>query len=126
MQRKGLRLSARVFVCAFLLIGLVASAPAQEKSAAPATDRWEKEIASMTAKDATNPPPKGGIVFVGSSSIRLWDLKKWFPDLPVINRGFGGSQLADSVRYADRIVHLRDGEVQSIEVNVEEPAPVAP
>jgi putative ABC transport system ATP-binding protein len=29
-------------------------------------------------------------------------------------------------RYADRIVHLRDGEVQSIEVNVGEPAQVTP
>ena len=52
-----------------------------------------------------NPPPENGIVFVGSSSIRLWtSLATDFPGLPVINRGFGGSELADSVYYLDRIV----------------------
>ena len=41
---------------------------------------------------------------MGSSSIRLWNVKESFPGLPVVRRGFGGSQLADSVRYAGRIV----------------------
>jgi lysophospholipase L1-like esterase len=101
---------ARLFIlCCIASFALVAGiAAAQEKSAekaaSPQTDKWEKDIAAMTAGDATNPPPKHGIVFVGSSSIRLWDLKKSFPELPVINRGFGGSHLADSVRYAERIV----------------------
>ncbi|MDQ3212292.1 MAG: GDSL-type esterase/lipase family protein, partial [Acidobacteriota bacterium] len=39
-----------------------------------------------------------------SSSIRLWDLARSFPALPVINRGFGGSQIADSVRNVDLLV----------------------
>ncbi len=43
-------------------------------------------------------------MFAGSSSIRLWDVEKYFPGLTIINRGFGGSQLSDLVRYADRIV----------------------
>mgnify|MGYP001572754440 CR=1 FL=1 len=70
----------------------------------PAPDKWEKDIAAFEAQDKENPPPKDGIVFVGSSSIKLWDLKKAFPDLPCINRGFGGSEMGDSLRYADRIV----------------------
>ena len=100
-----LRFANCALVCAALALPcfVVPSLTAQDKSA-PKADRWEKEIAALTAKDDTNPPQEGGIVFVGSSSIRLWDLKKSFPDLPVINRGFGGSQLADSVRYAGRIV----------------------
>jgi len=66
---------------------------------------WEKEIAAFEAKDKTNPPPKDCIVFVGSSSIRRWtNLNSDFPSLPVVNRGFGGSQLADSVNFAERIV----------------------
>lgn len=66
---------------------------------------FAKEINAFTASDATNPPPRGGILFVGSSSIRLWKtLKQDLPDLPVLNRGFGGSQVIDSVNYADRIV----------------------
>ena len=69
------------------------------------SQRWEADIAAFEAKDRIAPPPKGCIVFVGSSSIRLWKtLCQDFPDLPVVNRGFGGSQLADSVRFADRII----------------------
>ncbi len=66
--------------------------------------KWEKEIAAFEAADQKQPPPKGGIVFVGSSSTRLWDVKKSFPDLPVINRGFGGSQIEDSTHFVERIV----------------------
>ena len=67
--------------------------------------RWGKDIAAFEARDRTNPPPKGCIVFVGSSSIRRWtSLAADFPSLPVVNRGFGGSQLADSVNFADRII----------------------
>jgi len=66
---------------------------------------WEKDIAAFEARDRTNPPPRGGIVFVGSSSIRMWQsLAQDFPGYPVINRGFGGSQLADSFHYAERII----------------------
>ena len=48
-------------------------------------------------------------MFLGSSSIRFWDLERWFPasrfpGLRATNRGFGGSQIADSLHYLDRIV----------------------
>ena len=66
---------------------------------------FEDEIIKYEKQDAVAPPIPGGIVFVGSSSIRLWKtLKEDFPGRNVINRGFGGSQIADSVRYANRIV----------------------
>jgi lysophospholipase L1-like esterase len=68
------------------------------------TDRWESAIAAFEAADRVTPPPQGEIVFVGSSSIVRWDTAGSFPDLKIINRGFGGSELADAVRYADRIV----------------------
>jgi lysophospholipase L1-like esterase len=72
-------------------------------SAAP--ERWTKDIDAFTQADATKPPPQNGIVFVGASSIRRWNtLGQDFPGLPVINRGFGGSELADAVFFADRIV----------------------
>lgn len=67
-------------------------------------DRWESAIAAFEAQDRQTPPPKGGVLFLGSSSIRLWNVQKFFPDLPVINRGFGGSQIVDSVTYTERIV----------------------
>jgi lysophospholipase L1-like esterase len=69
------------------------------------SDQWERDIAAFEAADRASPPPKGCIVFVGSSSIRLWKtLAEDFPRLPVLNRGFGGSQLADAVKFADRII----------------------
>lgn len=71
----------------------------------PLSQPFAKEINAFTATDATNPPPRGAILFVGSSSIRLWKtLASDFPDQRVINRGFGGSQIIDSVNYASRIV----------------------
>jgi lysophospholipase L1-like esterase len=66
--------------------------------------RWQKDIAAFERSDKDKPPPKNPILFVGSSSIRLWDLSKSFPRLPVLNRGFGGSHLADVVHFAPRIV----------------------
>ena len=67
--------------------------------------KWEQEIAAFEKSDREHPPEKGGIVFVGSSSIRKWTtLAADFPRHRVLNRGFGGSQLADSVYFADRIV----------------------
>ncbi|HUT36658.1 MAG TPA: SGNH/GDSL hydrolase family protein [Planctomycetota bacterium] len=66
--------------------------------------RWEKNMQAFEERDAKTPPPKGEIVFIGSSSIVGWKLDKWFPNLKTVNRGFGGSQIADSVQYADRIL----------------------
>ena len=74
---------------------------AQDK---PNFAKWEKEITALEKRDKEKMPAENGIVFVGSSTMRIWNLKKSFPDLELINRGFGGSQLADSVHFAPRIV----------------------
>ena len=67
-------------------------------------NRWEPKIRQFEAQDKQKMPPAEGILFVGSSSIVGWNVEECFPDLPVINRGFGGSQIADSVHFADRII----------------------
>lgn len=68
-------------------------------------NRWEPTIQKFEAEDKRTPPAKGGIVFIGSSSIARWNnLAESFPDLKVVNRGFGGSELADSAKYASRVV----------------------
>ncbi len=77
---------------------LAAEARAQEEN------RWEPKIRQFEEQDKKEMPPAGGILFVGSSSIVGWKVDECFPGLPVINRGFGGSQIADSVHFADRIV----------------------
>lgn len=81
--------------------GLLARAVGQE---APRADPWEAAIQAFEARDRAAPPPQDALLFLGSSSIRLWKLDESFPDLPVINRGFGGSEIADSVRFTPRIV----------------------
>lgn len=87
---------------ALLALAAPLSAPAQT---APAPAPFAAEIAAFAAADARAMPAPGGILFLGSSSIRLWTtLAEDFPGLPVINRGFGGSTIPDSIRYADRIV----------------------
>jgi lysophospholipase L1-like esterase len=63
------------------------------------------EIAAFSAQDATTPPPDAPIVFVGSSSIRLWKtLGDDLAPLHVLNRGFGGSQLTHLIHYVDATI----------------------
>ncbi|MEJ7779980.1 MAG: GDSL-type esterase/lipase family protein [Daejeonella sp.] len=63
------------------------------------------EIEAFKKEDILNPPPKGKIVFVGSSSFRGWNnIESYFPGYTIINRGFGGSSLPDAIRYAKDIV----------------------
>ncbi len=86
-----------------------ANPPTPATKAAAARDRgparWEKDIAAYEAMDRVNPPPRGAVLFIGSSTIRLWKtLESDFPDHRVINRGFGGSQIADSTFFAERII----------------------
>ncbi|HUJ42104.1 MAG TPA: SGNH/GDSL hydrolase family protein [Opitutaceae bacterium] len=89
-----------IALAALLLAGLTAA-----PLALATPQSWKDDIAQFEKTDAARPPPQGAVLFVGSSSIRLWTtLAKDFPGIATINRGFGGSELADSVFYADRIV----------------------
>ena len=105
---------SRQALAAFVIVALLTFVPrvvrAQEAKPAATTkphnfERLEKEFSAYEEKDKTAPPGKGGIVFIGSSTIRGWKtLAQDFPDHNVINRGFGGSQIIDSTHFADRIV----------------------
>jgi lysophospholipase L1-like esterase len=66
---------------------------------------FRQEIETFERQDRRALPPANATLFLGSSTIRLWpSLARDFPGIPVINRGFGGSQIEDSIRYAGRIV----------------------
>lgn len=66
---------------------------------------FENEIRAFARQDSVSPPPANPVVFVGSSSIRFWSsLAQDFPGKPVLNRGFGGSELSDVIRYSDHII----------------------
>jgi lysophospholipase L1-like esterase len=90
------------------LIGLLLFTPLRPALGADARHnfgQWEKEIAAFETRDRTNPPPTNAVLFIGSSTIRLWTtLATDFPGQQVINRGFGGSEIADSTHFADRIL----------------------
>lgn len=86
-----------------LILALFLSGPRAQ--AGRDESKWEPEIKAFEASDRTNPPPQHAVLFLGSSSIRFWKtLAKDFAGWPVINRGFGGSEIADSTALADRIV----------------------
>lgn len=98
MRGTALRGTGRICLAISLALSLFAFGLGQEP-------RFEKDIQAFEAQDAQMPPPPGGVVFVGSSSIRLWKtVSEDFPGTPCINRGFGGSEVIDSVRFARRIV----------------------
>lgn len=97
--------------CAILLGAVLATALAGCRTtpanslATHNSSKWANAICEYEAQDKTNQPAPGGIVFTGSSYIRRWtNLVADFPGLPVVNRGFGGCQLADVHHFADRIV----------------------
>ena len=78
---------------------------AQNTDSTKISAKWETAIATFEKSDITNPPPTGGIEFIGSSSIVKWKtLKQDFTGYPVFNRGFGGSRIIDSYNFATRII----------------------
>lgn len=94
----------KLFVHPFIavaILGIFGPAFAAER---PSPLRWQKQMDAFAEKDSRSRYAKEGIVFVGSSSIRGWNLNKWFPDLPVLNRGFGGSHIADSTHFLELLV----------------------
>lgn len=63
------------------------------------------EIQAFRQQDSLHQPAHHGIVFTGSSSIRMWkNLQESFAGYPVLNRGFGGSTLPDLDRYLSDLV----------------------
>lgn len=64
-----------------------------------------KDIRNFKTLDSSQFPPKGAVLFIGSSSFTFWkDVQDYFPEHQIINRGFGGSSLPDLIRYADDII----------------------
>ena len=65
---------------------------------------WD-DIQAFRREDSVHQPAKNAILFIGSSSFTKWtDVADYFPGYKIINRGFGGSTLADQIRYVNNIV----------------------
>src|SRR5690349_12444271 len=89
------------------LLSAMLLATVRPLAAQPPADsgRFAPEIRAFEARDREAPPPAGAVLFVGSSSIRMWcTLERDFPRRRVVNRGFGGSEMADLLEYAPRVV----------------------
>jgi lysophospholipase L1-like esterase len=68
-------------------------------------EKWEKNVAAFEKSDAQNPPPKHAVLFVGASTIVRWkSLAEDYKGTVVLNRGFGGNQIADSTHFAERMI----------------------
>lgn len=89
-----------MFVTVLMFLNAAATTNAQDA----VVSRWEKDIQTFESQIADGTSQPGGVVFVGSSSIRKWDLPRWFPEHRPINLGFGGSEVADSVQFFERII----------------------
>lgn len=102
LQRR--RLCTGALGVAFVLLANSAAVLALERAADPDPARFAADIRAFEAWDRQNSFPPRAVLFVGSSSIRMWQTAESFPDSPVINRGFGGSHISDVNHFADRIV----------------------
>jgi lysophospholipase L1-like esterase len=90
-------------IVVFLSLALVISCSPAKKFA-EGSKHWEKEITELT--DDNRVYPENSILFVGSSSIRLWDnMEQNMAPYPVIKRGFGGSNIRDVLVYEDRLIN---------------------
>ena len=95
--------TSRLCVLAALLI---ATAPTllSGQVADPDATRHAERIEDFAAYDAKNSFPADATIFVGSSSIVRWDTGDRFRGMPLLNRGFGGSQMSDLVHYVEDTV----------------------
>jgi lysophospholipase L1-like esterase len=90
----------------------LASAPALSAQVAdPDPSRFTEYFDDIATYDAENSAPANPIVFVGSSSINFWRTAHYFPQFPVVNRGFGGSQASDATHWVKEAVLQYDPSV---------------
>ena len=84
----------------FLLISFLAWA-----QNSPGPQRFEDTVIEYEEHDKENGFPDGAVLFVGSSSVRMWkSIDEDLPQVTAVNRGFGGSQFSDLLYYLDRLV----------------------
>jgi lysophospholipase L1-like esterase len=104
MDRRQTLLVISIF-CAVGVVCRINDSAADDKNVSyPDPKRWSEKAEAFEQWDRKNSYPENAVLFVGSSSIVNWSTARAFADLPVINRGFGGSIMADSVYYVDAFV----------------------
>lgn len=105
LHRTYLPLAALLGFCTLPLLAQTPTVPPPKPALLQQAVRWEATIARFETADRKTPPPQGAVLFIGSSSIVKWKtLTADFPGVTTLNRGFGGSAIADSTRYVSRVV----------------------
>jgi lysophospholipase L1-like esterase len=75
------------------------------RSARGDPNAWESSIRDFETQDKLQAPMVDGILFLGSSTFTLWStIEHDLSPLAIVNRGFGGSKMADMTRYFERVV----------------------
>jgi len=101
---KGSRVFSRRISLLVVLSMIAGLSAGKDQPADPDPNRFAKEIEAFQEWDSKNAAPAEPVLFVGSSSIRMWRTRDCFGDLPVMNRGFGGSHISDVLHFTDRLV----------------------
>jgi lysophospholipase L1-like esterase len=95
----------RPIASVLLGVGVLATASVLAAATPPTAERWEPKLSRYLDRDKASPPPTGAIVFAGSSSIEMWEtMAADFPGVVTVNRGIGGTWLADLPKFAGRLV----------------------
>ncbi len=98
MKNRTLRAFKKYSLLVGVLLQIASSSIAQ-------TNSFEAEINAFAKSDSIVAPLQGKIVFAGSSSFTKWkDINQYFPGYPIINRGFGGSNLLDVILYVNETI----------------------
>lgn len=109
-----MKLASQSSACLSLLAASTLAAQVPD----PDPARFAEEIAAFARWDEKNAAPRDPTLFVGSSSIRMWNTAERFQDLPVVNRGFGGAHISDVnhfvretvLRYAPSVIVFYAGD----------------
>jgi lysophospholipase L1-like esterase len=109
-RRRGLALASAALLIAGLALPALAAAPVAPPSQIPArlnadpSFPFSNEIEAFAKANEAGPPITDATLFMGSSSIRLWDIHGSFPDIGTVNRGFGGATTPDVLHYYRRLL----------------------
>ncbi|MGV3771076.1 MAG: GDSL-type esterase/lipase family protein [Sphingobium phenoxybenzoativorans] len=91
----------------YFLTAMMLAIPAAAIGGVPAADgfaRFAPEIEAFSRQQAAGRAADDDALFVGSSSIRLWNVARSFPDIDAVNRGFGGATTPDVLHYYPQVI----------------------
>jgi lysophospholipase L1-like esterase len=88
----------------YLLLNIVLNFSLACSQQNPNPERFKSQIEQFQQWDSKNSLPENYVLFIGSSSIRMWETADAFPNYNVVNRGFGGAHISDMLYYIDDII----------------------